>query len=195
VRRQPRSWDRLVRLHGSRLTAVARRSLSRCGLSTRTEDVEDLVQDVWCRLVERWGTRPGRGVRGGDGGLFAYLATVIHNAAVDRARAAAAAKRGQRCPRDQGRVDLVAAAEPTPEERLLERDGRRLFRARCRPYTSRARRRRDVAVAELALIDGWTSRQIADALRHRLAPSSVDSLVHRVRSGLAAEGVALPSRR
>lgn len=192
--RDPRSWDRLVQRYGNRLAAVARRSLSRCGLPTYTEDVEDLVQEVWCRLVERWGPRPGRGIRGGESGLFAYMASTVHNAAVDRARAVGAVKRGRRCPRDHGRVELLADGMATPEERLLRRDDRRLFRARCRPYTSRTRRRRDLRVVELALLDGWTSRQIAAVLRPSLAPSSIDSLIHRVRRGLAGEGVPLPPR-
>jgi len=193
--RDPRLWDRLVQRYGDRLATVARRSLSRCGLPTYAEDVEDLVQEVWCRLVERWGPRPGRGIRGGESGLFAYLARSVRNAAVDRARTVGAVKRGHRCPRDRGRVELLADGMATPEERLLRRDDRRLFRARCRPYTSRTRRRRDLRVVELALLDGWTSRQIAAALRPSLAPSSIDSLIHRVRRGLAGEGVPLPPRR
>jgi RNA polymerase sigma factor (sigma-70 family) len=184
-----------VARHSGRLAAVARRALARCGLAAAPEDVEDVVQEVWCRLVERWGPRPGRGVLAGDKGMFSYLASTTRNVAVDRARSQRAVKRGRRAPRVARWAERVVDGAASPEERLLHRDGRRLFRARCRPYTSRARRRRDLAVVELALVDGWTSRQIAAALRHRLAPSSIDSLVHRVRRGLAGEGVVLPSRR
>lgn len=200
--RDPRLWDGLVRRHGTRLKAVVRRALRRRSHAADDELVEDLVQEVWCRVFERCRHRLVGLAAGGEGHLtFSYLAQMARNVAVDRVRAERAAKRGGGwLRRDAGGEEGDALAEiadpaPGPEQRLLSRERRRRFRQRCRPYVSRRRAGRDLAIVERALLDGWSSRQILRALDDTLSESSVDTLVHRVRRGLASEGVEVAPRK
>lgn len=201
--RDPASLERLSRRYGSRLRAVARRIFHRAGLAEIAHESEDLVQETWCRLYQAWG--PRLSLRAGEPALYSYLVRTIRNLAVDRARAHRAQKRGgglRRLEAPQGfrgEAGLDCCGElmdagPTPEEEAMRRQSRRIFRQRCRPYTSQSRRRRDLAVVELALVDGWSSREIADALRDPMSPSAIDTLIHRVRRGLAGEGLELPPR-
>ena len=51
---------------------------------------------------------------------------------------------------------------------------------------------RDGWIFERAVLDGWTSREIAS--RVDVSASSIDSLVHRMRRRLGAAGLAVPDR-
>jgi len=202
--RDPASLERLSRRYGRRLQAVARRVFHRAGLAGVAYEAEDLVQEAWCRLYQHWGPRIS--LRGGEAGLYPYLVRTTRNLAIDRARAHRSQKRGGGLRRLEAPAGLsgdagadgcgdLMAGGPSPEEVAMRRQWRRLFRQRCRPYTSRRRSRRDLAVVELALVDGWSSRQIAAALRDPMSPSAIDTLIHRVRRGLTREGLDLPPRR
>jgi len=199
-RRDPAGWDRLVRRHGRRVTAAVRRVLCRTHGRALPEEVDDLVQEVWYRLLERCG--PGLGPLGrlDEARTGAYLVRVARNAAADRLRCETTAKRGHGWLRADGRggtaeAELLPDPAPSPEDRLLARERRSRFRATCRRIVPAGRRgARDAAIAERALVDGWSSRRIARALGGELTASSVDSVVHRMRAGLAREGIELPRR-
>lgn len=202
--RDPRLWDGLVRAHGTRLKAVLRRALVRRRHPATAELLDDLVQEVWCRVFERCRHRLAGFAAGGGPAhalTFSYLAQTARNVATDRVRAERAAKRGGGWLRhdepgeDGDAVTSMPDPAPGPEQRLLARERRRGFRQRCRPYVSRGRAARDLAIVERALLDGWSSRQILHALDGQLSESSVDTLVHRVRRGLASEGVRVAWRR
>jgi len=198
--RDPAGWDRLVRRHGRRVVAAVRRVLCRTHGRALPEDVDDLVQEVWYRLIERCG--PGLGPLGrlDEARAGAYLVRVARNAAADRLRRERTVKRGRGWLRSEGfaeasEAEVLADPAPSPEDRLLARERRLRFRAICRRLAPAGRRgARDVAIAERALVDGWSSKRIARALGGELTPSSVDSVVHRMRGGLAREGVELPRR-
>lgn len=188
----PPNWSRLVRRYGRPLRAIARRLLRMHGMPARAEDVQELMQDLWCRVFER---APGAVFANADDGTMTYLGTALRNLASDRVRAASAAKRGGFRRRvSLGSVGALPTADPSPEERLLGREERHRLLARIRPLASTSRRRRDLMIFERALLDGWSSRQIARALGGALAPSSIDSLVHRLRRDFADEGIELPRR-
>lgn len=187
----PPNWSRLVRRYRRPLRAIARRLLRLHGLPSRAEDVQELLQDLWCRVFER---APGSVFDNADG-TMTYLGTALRNLASDRLRTASAAKRGGLRRRvSLGSVGALPTAEASPEERLLVREERHRLLARIRPLASTSRRRRDLMIFERALLDGWSSRQIARALGGELAPSSIDSLVHRLRRDFAEEGIELPRR-
>lgn len=196
-----RVWQHLAVRFGDRLIGVVHHALRRHGARADPDQVADLVQEVWCRVLQRCRRRlPGIARRDGDEQAFAYLARVARNLVVDRLRHESAIKRGggaQRVTRRDDAPDPVAAVPdeaPSAEERVLDREARRLFLARCRPYVSRRRPRRDLAIVERALLEGWTSPQITAELGGEVTPSGIDSLLHRVRRGLAGEGLAVAVR-
>ncbi len=202
AQRDAARWDALVRRLGGRLAGVVQRHLRRTLGHARPDEVDDLLQEVWCRVFERCRPRLARLWAHSEEQAFAYLARVARNLVVDRVRSECAAKRGGGWRRDQGDpggadpLDDVIDPGDSPEVRLRAREARRVFRRRCRPHLGRcpAQARRNLFIVERALLAGWSSRQIAHALDGELAPSSIDSLVHRVRRSLAAEGTVLERR-
>lgn len=186
------SWDELVRRFGPRLERMAAEALGRFGQRPEPHRVEDLVQEVYIRLLAR-----GRGfdpcVRRGPQ-VLAYLRRAVRSAAIDGVRAAGAAKRRAGDWLPAAAAELVDP-EPDPEQRLLVRDRRRRLFARCRvlagPGPAAAR---DTRVLALTMVGGWTSREIAAASGGRVRSSTVDAAVCRMRRRLAASGVRLPRR-
>ncbi len=196
----PAVFDELARSYGRRLERMAAEALGRLGERPDRHRVEDLVQDVYCRLLASGRPLDPRGRL--ERQVLAYLRRTVRSAAVDGARIAGAAKRtrGERpegpplALRPAGFADPVDPS-PTPEQRLLMRDRRRRFLTACRAAAGASpRAARDVRLTALALLGGWTSREISAALGGRLQPSSVDAAVCRLRGRLAAAGLDLPRR-
>jgi DNA-directed RNA polymerase specialized sigma24 family protein len=202
-----------------RLSSVA---CARLGLPA--EDVEDLAQDVVCRLLEvearsaLRGDAPMREENPRDAapqgvgdesanarrkrGRLLYLRQVTRNLAVDHVRRRATAKRAGDLPAatvapdsTQG-LERLADRSPSPEERLLSRERRRQFLRLCdRHLRSRRLRRRDLEIVRLAWLDGLSSREIARGMRGALDAASIDSLLCRLRRRMRAAGTCVGSRR
>ncbi|HEX5760274.1 MAG TPA: hypothetical protein VF121_13890 [Thermoanaerobaculia bacterium] len=187
-----RSWTALVERHGPALRRRVRRTLALAGARAHAEQVDDMVQEVYCRLLAAGGRRlQACRDAANERTVAAYLGRTAERVVLDQLRLAAAVKRGG------GRLVELApeevaerAADPqgTPEDHLLAAERRRELAARCRAATRPgARGRRDARILELALLDGWTCREIARATRGRLALGSVASLLHRLRRRLEAQ--------
>jgi RNA polymerase sigma factor (sigma-70 family) len=189
-------WERMVAAYGGHLERCVAAVMHRYGSSPRREEVEDVVQEVWQRLIERsrgdsqpwWRWRPVR--------ARAYLGRAAHNAVVDRLRRSRAAKRGGR-PCEPRRGDLPTAtiedradAAHTPEGRLLMREQRAGLWPRLAPLLGGRRAHRDARILVLALVDGFTPEEIAAGLGEALAAGSVYSVLHRARGALARQGRA-----
>ncbi len=188
------SWNELIRRFGRRLELGVRRGLRRAGMAAAPERVEELLQEVYCRLLERGGQALARFQGASEGEASAYLGRVAENVVLDWARASAAQKRVAPAPREpETAARRLRAAGPSPEEATMLRECRRLLLARCREAAGR-HGARQLWVLRLALLEGWSSREIAAAARGSLRPASIDSLVARVRRRLAAQGWALPRR-
>jgi DNA-directed RNA polymerase specialized sigma24 family protein len=191
------AWPALVERHGARVRRSVRRTLAALGERTDPDRVDDLVQEVWCRLLER--ERSGRrGARGAsEGEVAAYLCRVSASVVVDALRAAGAAKR-----RPAGFVRLEPGADAPqaadrrtcPLRRLLARERLRPHLALCRDLVGRRDRRERLHIVRLAVVTGMTSREIAERLGGRWTPGGIDSLLFRLRRRLAARGEALPVR-
>jgi RNA polymerase sigma factor (sigma-70 family) len=194
------AWRDLVQRYGPRLRVRLGRTLRRAGWQARPDRVDDLLQEVFCRLLAAGRRRPDafRGTSAQQ--LDAYLGRIAERVAVDELRSVYALKRDSRRLGREGlssHRSIERAVDPagTPLDRLLLRERRRLFVARCGRLAGPRSRRHAAHVARLALIEGWSSREIVRALGGRLAASSVDSLVHRLRRRLAAaEGLHVPPR-
>ena len=194
------AWEQFALRLGPRLEAFIRRILLAAGVAISRERIEELRQEVYCRLLER-DRRLLRRFRGGSEGEVAiYLGRVARSAVIDQLRTLGAAKRGA----GLALVSLdattsahlvPAAATPNPEQHLLARERREQALARCRRAAGSRASRRTLRILELALLEGWTSREIVAAPVGRgLAHSTIDSLVCRARRRLAREGVRLPRR-
>lgn len=186
-------WEELVRRFGPGLESRVRRILRRCGVPVTREGVEELVQEVYCRLLQ--GRRNGAaGVRPlGDGAVTVYLGRVAECVVLDWLRRERAGKRGGTLQREMGpevrcSVSRLIDPEASPEERALARDGYRRLLARCRAVESGEQGRLNVAILVLAALGGWTSREIAGALPGELTPSTVESRLYRLRKRLRAQG-------
>lgn len=172
------------------LHARIRRALTAMALRAEPELVEEILQEVYCRLLELEVLRRWRGRTSGE--LAAYLGTIAERTTVDLARQARASKRdGARevhLPRN--RMEQIPDPRQSPERDLLLADAGRAVLRRCRTMTVRGTRARNTWVARLALLEGWTSQEIAHASGGRLSPGSVSCLIHRIRRRLVRDGGA-----
>jgi DNA-directed RNA polymerase specialized sigma24 family protein len=191
------TWAEFDRCFRSRLVAGVVRALGRGGRRADGERVGEMLQEVYCRLLEdrRLILRRFRGTT--DAQAAAYLKRVAETVTVDQLRSEGAAKRGAGLlEEDPGELLDGAVAGPgsSPEARLLARDGWRCFWRQCRDHVRSRHRARDLAILQLAVCEGWTSREIAAAMGDRLTVSSIDTILHRLRRRLAERGLELPAR-
>jgi DNA-directed RNA polymerase specialized sigma24 family protein len=203
------------------LRCLSSAACARLGLPA--DEVEDLAQDVVCRLLETEARAAGlqaktageatstidspaaegdSGVVQRKGGRLLYLRQVTRNLAVDQVRRRATAKRATGIRPEAGSgdpldcVEWLADRSPGPEDRLLARERRRQFLRLCdRHLRSRRLRRRDLEIVRLAWLDGLSSREIAREIRGALEAASIDSLLHRLRRRMGAAGILVRSRR
>jgi RNA polymerase sigma factor (sigma-70 family) len=189
-------WGELARAHGGAVKRCVRRALFRVGREPRPEEVEELVQEVYCRLLER---DPARVAAGRDEAqLYSYLQRIASSVVVDQLRARHARKRGgwptPGAPAPDRR-DLAErpAPGPTAEERLLARERARAVRRRVRQAFPGPLGERNLLVLELAAIEGMTAIEIARRLDGQLSPSTVHTVLHRLRqlfAGPSEDGAA-----
>jgi len=193
-------WREFIDLFGAALAAGVRRVARQAGLPGDPASREELLQEVYCRLLENEG-RILRECRGDTApAVAAYLRRVAESAAVDRLRLLTAVKRGRHllvrlrdADRGRWRGSFIAEA-PGPEARLLARERRRRAFARCRKLVGGRSPRRDLSVLYLAYCRGLDSREIARRLGGGLTAARVDSLMHRMRRRLARGGIRIPRR-
>jgi RNA polymerase sigma factor (sigma-70 family) len=195
--RDDRLWEQFVERFGPRLRAGVSRVLRRLEQPATADAVGDLVQDVYCRLLERSGL--GSTFRGGsEGEVLTYLQRVCESVVVDRLRGRATAKRGGHTRfvdlhlGPGGIADAVADGSASPEAQCLQRELRSALLAGCR--ADGPSRERNVVIFELAVLDGWTSREIAQGFDWGLKTGSIDSVVHRQRKRLKDRGLEAPWR-
>ena len=196
--RDPRVWDEFVHRFQLRLRAGVSRVLRRLDQPATPDTVEDLVQDVYCRLLER-GVGSFRG--DSEGEVLTYLQRICDSVVVDRLRVRSTVKRGGRTrfvelgEGDGAPAAVVADGGASPEARCLHRELRGLLLDGCRGRVDQDPwRERNLAIFELAVLDGWTSREIADGFDWGLKAGSIDSVVHRQRRKLRQRGLEAPPR-
>lgn len=198
------AWEELVDRYGATLRSQVRRALLGAGLPPCDETVEERVQEIYYRLLLGGTGRLRLLRRWSDGRVVAYLCRMAERVVVDEVRTQAAVKRGGEWGLwwDDGLAEVHEhAVDPrgTPEEQALLSERRRLVLRGCRRMArsmmDEEDRGRFLRVLRLALLEGWSSREIARAEGWALAASTVDTLVHRARRRLARGGVELPDRR
>ena len=185
-------WEDIVREHEGMMRARIWRLFERVGQQPGRDLMEEIVQDVYCRLFgdarQRW-----RGTTERE--LLAYMGVIAERTVVDHLRRVQAEKRTGIREIYLGRRRIEQIPDPRdPERDLLLAESRTVVLRRCRDASARGGRRRNVWVARLALLEGWTNQEIAQAARGRINPSTVACLVHRFRRRLARHE-ARPVRR
>jgi DNA-directed RNA polymerase specialized sigma24 family protein len=191
-------WTRLAEYLTPRLRGAVTGALTRCRTSFRGELVEELVQEVWCRLLAA-DRRALRDYRGGCGKeASAYLRRIAATVVYDRLRAERAGKRRP--------VRLLALESPLldsdrmadrsgcPERRLLAREQLRGLERLCVELVAGRRRRERLIVARLALVEGSSSGEIVARLGAPWTVGRVNSFLFRLRRRLEAHGVRLAVR-
>lgn len=195
-------WSAVIRRYDGRLRGRVRRTLCRLGLRAQHELVEEVVQDVYCRLLQAGEHRLRRSGSGADPSLLAYLGTIAERTVLDQVRTASALKRsglstvrlGRLSRRARRAVERIADPGPTPEQIAMRREGQRQLLDRCNRMRGLGPGKRNAWVMRLAVLEGYSSREIADAAGGRLTPHGVDMLVHRLRRRLARSGFAVTRR-
>jgi DNA-directed RNA polymerase specialized sigma24 family protein len=104
------AWETLIRRYAAGIEARVRRALRRAGVRPRGEQIEEIVQEVYCRLLAdgSWRLRQCRATSQYQ--IGAFLGKVAERVALDHVRAARAQKRGGNA-RGRG----ASAAPGTPE--------------------------------------------------------------------------------
>ncbi|HVS02594.1 MAG TPA: sigma-70 family RNA polymerase sigma factor [Thermoanaerobaculia bacterium] len=187
------SWDHLVHDHGRHLTGAVARAMRQCGWPPQRDDVDELVQETYCRLLASPEGRAGGLRRREPAQLRAYLNRVAASVVTDHLRSRLAVKRGA------GRVvsaqslarpvlEQRADGSPTAEESLLRQAGRRALLERLRGRLRGRRAGRDLRVLELAVVEELTAAEICERLGGALAPTTIPTLLHRLRQELAVGG-------
>jgi RNA polymerase sigma factor (sigma-70 family) len=197
-----RDWSALLRRHEPPLRSRVRRVLRKSGLRACEELVEEVVQEVYCRLLESDASRLRRCRGGTDRAVTAYLGIIAERVVLDLIRQAGARKRnglivlrtGGMSRRTLRALERLTDPRPDPEEAAARRERERLFLDCCRELRGAGPGRRNAWVMRLALLEGYSSREIAEAARGRLTARSVDNLVHRLRRHLARSGFEVPRR-
>jgi RNA polymerase sigma factor (sigma-70 family) len=184
---EPAFWDGFVRRHGRELHRAVACAMARRGLRPDDEQVEELVQEVYCRLL----SGSSRTVAGRPRAqLWAYLHRIARSVVIDELRSRRAGKRGGGQRHEVGAEPLTDRVAPgmSPEELLLAGEGADLVRRRVRELYPGAQGERNLRVLELAALEGLTSGEISRRLGGELTPSSVHTVLHRLRRHLAAAG-------
>lgn len=192
------AWNEFVaRFEGSLRRGVAIALTGRRG--HRRVQMEDLLQEVYYRLLEGRARRLRRCRERDETAIRAYLVRLARNVAIDYLRARRTVRRGRhhvllQSPAGTG-VDLAPDRRPSIEDRLILRQQGRRFLRSCRRAAAGRSENRNVRILALAFLAGLTSREISRRLGLALSPGSIDSLISRARRKLEAEGVELVPRR
>jgi len=195
-------WGAVVRYHDRRLASRVRSVLTRMGLRAFPELVEELMQEVYCHLLESGGERLRRCRGGSEPQLSAFMGIIAERVVLDHLRLVSARKRtghetvrlGRLGRRSRRTVQRLADLRANPEEIALQREGERLLLDRCRRLRGIGCGRLNAWVVRMAVVEGYSSREIAAAAGGRLTPHGVDHLVYRIRRRLAKSGLEVPRR-
>ena len=171
-------------------------ALALYGERRKPELVDDLTQEIWCRLLERRALARFRGA--GEATRRRYLRRIAVNVVVDDLRLRFAKKRqpARLLSLDAARHELARCHEPSesPERRLLARERLGELLRLCRSVVGAEGRPERWRVARLGLIEGRPSIEIARRLGGVWSVVAIDSYLSRVRQRLGRHGITFPFR-
>ena len=185
------AWQEFVDRYDWQVRSAVRLTAMRCGVPLVGADLDEMVQELYCRLL----AARSEGFRGrSEPELWKYLNQAIYSLVVDRRRALHTQKRrGIRMRVAAGTSD-VPEPRADPEEHLLGKERRKLFFQRCLEIARCDRVVVELRALKMALLEGWSSREIAGRLDGGLNAKQIDHLVQKLRRHLAKDGILLPRR-
>lgn len=183
------AWEELVRRYGEVIRRAVYSATETAEIAQCHDLRQELVQEVYCRLLENR-RRYLRGFRGtSEGEARVFFTCVARSVVYNHSRRMRAQKRR---PAGDGRYVGPLVPSPSlqesfsPEVRLLQTElWQEFWRQALDTLRDRPCARRDLSIFHLYAVEGWTSREISNGLRGSLKPTSVQSVVHRVRNRLA----------
>lgn len=190
------AWSELFRAGQPRLIHRLRALVGRRGSRVSGAEVEELGQEVWFRLASVSGEARFRGST--DAEFWAWVQRIARRLVVDAERRRRAAKRSAEvevdAELDAEWRDSVPDPGADPESRLLLRERARSVEAVVREEAPPSRGDLVVRMLRLALVEGRSSREVADRLPGSLPARQIDLLLHRLRRRLEPRGIFLPHR-
>lgn len=195
-----RAWSELVQRFDSQLQMAVRRGLRRGGAKLSVDEVNEMVQEVYCRLLDN-DSRHLRDFRGKcEMEAAAYLSRIAETVVRDQLRRQRALKRGG-FHLAMRQVDLASLrvtridTRDCPERRAMARSQLHRLLERYRASAPQRLHDRNLKILRWSLLEGWTSREIAGALPEKPTVSSVNSLLFRLRRRLASLPTSSSLRR
>jgi hypothetical protein len=163
------------------------RIMKRAGLRPEPEHVGEMIQDIYCRLLEGGPPRLEQLRQLPLRGRLNYLTRVAQSTVFDQVRAARSAKRGglrrlRWCRQVRSRLERIPDPAPTPDRAYLLAEGRRLARRRFRDLLGGGG-------------PGCGARNMRLLWLALVTPRSVDTLVCRLRRRFEDDGLELARRR
>ena len=178
------SWYQFHKRYGSHLKRIVRCTVRKHHLVGN--EIEDVLQDIFCRILA--GRRRSFFGRS-DQQLWAYFRRVVSNFLIDRYRHSRFRKEPA-VARGGAQVDEI----PTPEDVTIRRDTFRQLAALAALVVRPDRRALELRALRMVLIEGYSSREVAEISGGCINPQRVDRLVFRLRKKLSQAGVDLPRR-
>jgi RNA polymerase sigma factor (sigma-70 family) len=186
------SWLGLEHDLAPGLRGAVRKALLRRGHGAPASDVEDYVQEIYCRLLT---SRPEMRARG-TFELWGYLEQTADSLVSDHLRTDRRQLRAvaELCRENPSGAPPWTAPVSSPERRTLARERIRRFFRHCRELSDAEFATVHLRILRLALIEGHTTREICQRIP-RLSGSQVDSYISRLRGRLGHCGMPIALRR
>jgi DNA-directed RNA polymerase specialized sigma24 family protein len=186
---EPQHWRQFVRRHEDALRAGVLRGFQVAGVARpQWADREDMLQEVYCRLLQHGRRRLRHCPAVGETAVSAFLYRLAVRVVLDQTRKRLAQRRGGglsiRPEHWSGEFDRHPCPQSeSGEMRLVQRD---LLATTLRRHGGS--RRRDVQMWLLAAVGGFEHREVARCFPGKVTPRMVSRGVERVRGHLRRVG-------
>lgn len=187
-----RDWGPFVHRQRPTIRRRLRSALRRNDQRPTPEWLDDLEQEVYCRLLDHDRRKPPRQSTFGPEHRR-FLEVLADSTVADDLRKRCAAKRDWRAtfalPADDAGLlaSRFVCRRPTPEQGVVERDSFRKTVARLRSFAKGPSGKQSVEALVLTAVAGLTSREVAARASTTLAASSVETRLCRLKARLRAE--------
>ncbi len=193
------AWSDLVGTCETTIRHRLRALIGRRGVAITPQETEELLQELWCRVLSTPEAARFRGTC--DVELWGWLQRILRRLVLDLERSRHTKKRraeivGDAWEDERGSSwrDTVPSPEHDPEARYLLKERARVVERACREVTAPSQHALYLKVLRLALVEGLSSLDVCRRLQLRPEPARIDGLLHRLKRRLESRGLTLPHR-